>query len=72
MRLEWREESKMMRSEWKEEIKALRDIVLRMSDKLEEVYEARNTLQMKFGWSWGLLSLIIAVSAAGMVELFGA
>ncbi|MEK7137494.1 MAG: hypothetical protein AAB853_04390 [Patescibacteria group bacterium] len=38
--------------------------------KLEEVYEARERVKITFGWQWGLVSLFIAVVAAGITKIF--
>lgn len=38
--------------------------------KLDEVYQARNSVKIKFGWGWSAMSLLIATVASGITELF--
>ena len=39
--------------------------------KLEEVYASRDRVKITFGWQWGLVSLFIAIVAAGITKVFG-
>lgn len=41
----------------------------RMEEKLDAVYESRDKVTVKFGWQWGLVSLMIAVLAVGVNQL---
>lgn len=34
--------------------------------KLDKVYEARERVKVTFGWQWGMISLLIAIIAAGI------
>lgn len=36
-----------------------------MSRKVEDIYHARNEVQIKFGWQWAFVSIVIAFSASG-------
>ena len=38
--------------------------------KLEDVYAARERVKITFGWQWGLISLFIAIIAAGITKVF--
>lgn len=38
--------------------------------KLEELYEARQKVKITFGWQWGMISLFIAIVAAGITKIF--
>jgi hypothetical protein len=38
--------------------------------KLEEVYQARNSVKIKFGWEWSLASFVLAMCAAGITQVF--
>lgn len=40
--------------------------------KLEEVYQARNAVKIKFGWGWSMAALLIAVIASGITQVFWA
>lgn len=37
--------------------------------KLEDVFQARNTVKIKFGWEWGMVSLFIALLASGLMRV---
>lgn len=39
--------------------------------KPDDVYEVRDRVKITFGWQWGLVSLFIAVIAAGITKIFG-
>ncbi len=38
--------------------------------KLDEIYQERKAVKITFGWSWAVASFFIAVSAAGLVEVW--
>ena len=37
--------------------------------KLDAVYDDREKVRITFGWQWAMVSLIIAVAAAGMTRM---
>jgi len=39
-------------------------------DKLQEVYEARNRVAVKFGWQWSFASVFIAIFAVSVSKAF--
>ena len=38
--------------------------------KLDQVYESRDKMTLKFGWAWTMASFVIAATAAGIVGVF--
>ena len=48
----------------------LREGVRADKQKLEKVYEARDKVKITFGWQWGMASLMIAIVAVGMGQVF--
>lgn len=38
--------------------------------RLDEVYESRHEVKVTFGWQWGMISLFIAIVAAGITKIF--
>ncbi len=38
--------------------------------RLDKVYEAREHVKVTFGWQWGMVSLFIAIVAAGITKIF--
>ena len=71
MRSELKSDISELKSELKSDIHELRDDINRHNDKLDEVYQSRNTVKIKFGWQWSLISLFIAIVASSITQIFG-
>ena len=54
----------------KEELRDVKHDLRLDSRKLEQVYESRDKVKISFGWQWGMVSVFIAVMAAGIVKVF--
>lgn len=52
----------------KQDLNDLRTEVRGYEGKLDEVYQARNVVKIKFGWQWGLVSFFIAFVAASLTQ----
>lgn len=39
-----------------------------LTRKIEDIYQSRNTVKIKFGWEWGAVSLAIAFLASGIAS----
>lgn len=70
LRIEFKQDMKDLRSDFKEDIGQLRTELHSYSGKLDEVYDARNAVKIKFGWQWGMMSLLIAIVASTITEIF--
>ena len=57
-------------TEVKTEIREVKHDIGAEKDKLQKVYEARNRVQVAFGWQWSMASMFIAVVAAGVTKAF--
>lgn len=55
----------------KGDLRRLRSEVHEDRKKLDEVYQARNTMKIKFGWGWSVMSLLIAITASAITQVFG-
>ena len=56
--------------EVRDNFRTLREDVRADKQKLEKVYEARDKVKITFGWQWGMASLMIAIVAVGMGQVF--
>lgn len=59
-----------LRTELKADISTVRSDMKDDRRKLEEVYQARNSVKINFGWQWSLVSFVIAIFAAGITQVF--
>ncbi len=67
---ELKEEANRRIDEVKEELRDVKHDLRLDSRKLEKVYENREKVKITFGWQWGLVSLFIAITAAGITKIF--
>ena len=56
--------------EMRDNFRTLREDFRADKQKLEKVYEARDKVKITFGWQWGMASLMIAIVAVGMGQVF--
>ena len=54
------------------DIKDIRYEMRGMQKQLDDVYQARNSVKIKFGFAWAAMSLLIAIIASGITQVFRA
>ncbi len=64
------DDSNKRTDEIKDELREIKQDLRLDSRKLEQVYEAREHVKVSFGWQWGMVSLFIAIVAAGITKIF--
>ena len=67
---EVKDDLRQFRSEMTDRLNRIEDEVRRDRDKLEEVYQSRNTVKIKFGWGWSMAALLVAIVASGITQVF--
>lgn len=66
-----REEMREMRLDTNNQFQNVHMELRSQKEKLDEVYYARSKVRVTFGWEWGLMSLLIAIIASGITQIFG-
>ena len=49
----------------------MEDILRSDREKFEEIHRSRDKVKFTFGWQWGMVSMLIAIVAAGIAKVFG-
>ncbi len=67
---EFREEVNRRFEQVEKRLDRIEDNQVSEKRRLEDVYEARHKVKVTFGWQWGMVSLFIAIIAAGITKIF--
>lgn len=54
----------------KTDVRSMKGDIRHLQTQVADIHESRNTVKIKFTLTWGVMSLFIAVLAAGISQIF--
>lgn len=52
------------------EMRDMRHDIRRIDENVHEIQQSSNVVKIKFSWMWGVVSLLIAIFASGLTQIF--